>query len=112
QQNSRILHTVNAAVTISGMTITRGSNFLGGGVLMEGGSLTLSNCVVTDNVATFGGAIAQNNGTLRLADCTVSGNRVGGTGMGMYIQGGTATTSLRRCTVVGNTGFGSSSSGG
>ena len=33
QQNSRIFHTVNAAVTISGMSIAHGSNFLGGGVV-------------------------------------------------------------------------------
>ena len=112
QQNSRIFHTVNAAVTISSMSIAHGSNFLGGGVLQEGGSLTLSNCFIGSNVATFGGAIAQNNGTLRMTDCTVSSNRVGGTGMGIYIQGGSATTTLRRCTMVGNNGFGSSSSGG
>ena len=112
KEQSRLFHTVNANVTLTGMTIANGSNYLGGGILQEGGSLTLSNCTIMANAAINGGGIAQTNGTLRLTDCTVSSNSVVGNGMGIYVQGAGASTVLRHSTLAGNTGTGFSSAGG
>jgi hypothetical protein len=107
----RVLHTINATVTLSGITVANGSNSLGGGILQESGTLTLSNCVVMQNKALNGGGIAQTNGNLFLIDSTVSTNSAGNTGMGMYVQGN-SITALRRCTLAGNVATGFTASGG
>ena len=108
---SRVFHVRNATVNLARMTIANGSNNLGGGILQESGSLTISNCVVLQNKAVNGGGIAQTNGNLLLMDCTISTNSAAGTGMGIYVQGNSITT-LRRCTLAGNTGTGFTTSGG
>ena len=91
---------INANVTasISGLSITEGSEGRGGGLLNLGGTnLTLTNCNISNN-GTFtgglfppyghGGGIA-NEGTLTLANCTISGNRAAGNGGGLYNTGTT-----------------------
>ena len=107
----RVLHTVNAAVTLSAITIANGSNSLGGGILQESGALTLSNCFVLKNKAFNGGGIAQTGGALTLLDSTVSSNNAVNTGVGLYLQSNSSTT-LRRCTLAGNLGTGFTTAGG
>jgi hypothetical protein len=111
QKVDRVLRIVNGTVNIYGMTMLNGSNYIGGSILQEGGTLTLSNCTVSGNAATFGGGIAQTGGTLEVIDSTISSNRVAGTGMGIYVQAGVSTT-LRRCTLVGNSGIGFTAASG
>jgi hypothetical protein len=77
--SSRVFHIVNAAVTISDLTITRGSNSLGGGLLQEFGALNLNRCAVIQNRAVNGGGLAQAEGTMHIADSTISSNSAAGT---------------------------------
>jgi len=110
-KTNSVFHTLNTSVSLSGMTIANGSNYFGGGILQQGGSLSLSNCTITGNTSIYGGGVAQTNGSLILIDCTISSNSAAGTGMGIYVQSN-ATTILRRCTVAGNTATGFSTTGG
>ena len=66
---------VDSSVTasISGMTITGGKGFFGGGLDNSGGNLTLTDCTVSGNSGSFGGGL-DNFGTATLTDCTVSDN--------------------------------------
>ena len=68
-------------VTISGLTIRRGSAPLGGGIF-NGGTLTLSNCTISDNSVDnqLGGGIF-NVGTLTLRSSKVQGNHAGRQGV-------------------------------
>ena len=55
---SRVFHIASGkTVTIAGLTITNGhvSNFGGGGIYNDHGSLTVSNCTVNGNSANGGG---------------------------------------------------------
>src|SRR5262249_53706755 len=64
-----------ARVTISGLTITDGSAFGGGGILISGSFLSMTDVIISHNFATFGGGGIWNDfGTLSLFACTVSGN--------------------------------------
>jgi CSLREA domain-containing protein len=101
--------------SISGLTITVGSAFIGGGV-NNNGSLALTNCTITGNSATSNGILGvgtgggglNNTGSLSMTNCTVSGNSAyAGCGVA---NGGTAT--LTNCTVSGNSSTGNGPFGG
>ena len=75
--NRRIL-TVNARVTIEGVTLSHGTGAFGGALLVQqGGFLTLRNVAVVHSVATqYGGAIDVDGGRLTLDGCFIGHNRV------------------------------------
>ncbi len=97
---------VDSGVTasISGLTITGGSDINGGGLANYGGTATLTNCTVSGNTAAIngGGLYITSSGTTTLTDCTVSGNIAGQNGGGLYVNNYGAAT-LTNCTVSGNT---------
>ena len=106
---SRVFHiSPNKTVTIAGLTITGGKNFVGG-ILNEQGTLTLSNCIVTGNfgVAAFAGGIS-NSGTLTVNNSTISNNvsddgfsgEYGGARGGGISNAGTLT--INSSTISGN----------
>ena len=107
----RVFHIVGAGVAIEDMTVARGSNSLGGGILVESGVLNLTRCTVMQNQAVNGGGIAQVDGRMTITDSTISSNSASGTGMGVYIQGN-STSVVSRCTLAGNSGIGNLASGG
>ena len=104
---------IDSGVTasISGMTITGGSAYSGGGLANDGGNLTLTDCTVSGNTSgspgfypsSGGGAGLYNSesGTSALSNCTISDNTAyGQAGGGINNQGGSVT--LTNCTISGN----------
>ncbi len=91
-------------VVLSGLTITNGSDGVGGGIFNRG-TLTLNNSIVSRNQASLGGGI-HNVGTLTLNNSTVSGNFVGG----VDVYGGGISNygmlTLNNSTVSGNVAAG------
>ena len=91
-----------SAVTLSGMTITRGYSQDGGGISIVGGTLNITACAVSGNAASgLGGGIFYNGaGDLNLTNSTVSGNfaeRAGG------IWCGRGNYNIINSTITGNT---------
>ncbi len=121
----RVLHVLAGTVTISGVTVQKGSAADGGGILNAGaltlnsstvsgntmavrgggifnaGTLALNNSTVSVNASSFEGGGIFNGGTLTLTNSTVSGNSAGNGG-GISNLGGTLT--LTNSTVTGNSG--------
>jgi hypothetical protein len=117
--SSRVFHTSNSVVTISGLTITNGSAgggfSSGGGILNDHATLTVSNCILGGNSAYYGGGIfneGNNSGsaTLKVIASTVNSNAaVYGGGIYNNGFGGSATSTVSISTLNGNTadgGFG------
>ncbi len=113
---SRVFYlNAGANLTISGITITKGSGTgttnpgffdgRGGGIFNNQGTLTLTNSTVSGNTASeYGGGIYTYAGTLTLTNSTVSGNTASAAGGGIFNDGGTyTTTTLTNSTVSGNT---------
>ena len=89
----------NVTASLSGLTITGGSDASGGGGgVYNRGNVTLTDCTVSGNSAFYGGGI-DNRGNVTLTDCAVSDNTAfyGG---GIDNDGTTAT--LTGTTVSGN----------
>ena len=103
-------------MTISGLTIRRGSSLLGGGIF-NGGTLTLSNCTITDNSVgnRLGGGIF-NVGTLTLRSSTIQANHAGGQGVpgqgGGIHNASVGVMTLEDSLVFGNSADGLGSGGG
>ncbi|CAN7218444.1 Ig-like domain repeat protein [Acidovorax sp. LjRoot66] len=75
------------AVTISNLTVLRGSALASSGLSSGGGlfiaseaTVTLSNCAFTDNYAQSSGGAIENRGTLTVTNCTFTGNEARGEG--------------------------------
>ena len=81
-----------AAATISGLTISGGRRFVGGGILNDG-ILTLDHVVVTNNESTWaGGGIESHSGaSLTIKDSTITGNISGYHAAGLNLIASTAT---------------------
>lgn len=91
-------------VSMARLTVQFGRTGVGGGGILNFGTLTLSEVAVNDCAAASGGGIA-NGGTLRVFSSTVSGNRaeLGATGIGGGISnGGGGTISVYQSTVSNN----------
>ncbi len=85
-----------ANVTLSGLTIEKGSSNIGGG-LYNSGTLTVTNSTLAGNSADGGGGIF-NTGTLTVTDTTFTGNSAvgacsGGEGGALNNSGGAVTVS-------------------
>ena len=95
----------DVTVSLTGLTITRGSTNAYGGGLSNGGTVTLSDCTISGNAAFLGGGLYNAaTGTANLTDCTISGNTRVGSGGGVFNVG---TASLIACTISGNSTPGS-----
>jgi hypothetical protein len=78
----------DTAITISGLTVTKGNGYGNGGFgggIYNLGDLTLTACVITQNTARSAGGGIYNHGTLTLDGTTVSKNQAPDTSLG---QGG------------------------
>jgi hypothetical protein len=109
--SNAVFHVTNGAtVWISGLAMTNGHYWEGGGVINEGATLTLSNCVLSGNGASvLGGAILNLAGRsqtagLTLLNCTLSNNIAGTVGGAIYNWGeaSNATLTIVGSTIVGN----------
>jgi hypothetical protein len=85
-----VASTVPKNVTLSGLTVSNGVAFLGGGIL-NSGVLTVSNCTLSGNVTTTrgGGGGIHNDGTLTVSGTMLTSNSApgGGSGGGIYNSG-------------------------
>ncbi len=119
--DDRVVHVRQGTSEISGVTITGGSSpstptGVGGGIVIEVGSLSLIDSTVVDNEARQGGGIA-NLGTLTVVRSTITGNRAftstdASEGGGIYSAN---ATTVRNSTISGNSassGESTSSEGG
>ena len=90
------------AVTISGLTLTRGNADSGGAIRLEaGGTLTLTAAAVTASHGQAGGGINAGPGSdLTVRDTTIAGNSATFEGGGVWAD--TATVLVENCTVSGN----------
>jgi CSLREA domain-containing protein len=94
--------------TLSGMTVTGGDGYstgIGGGGILNQGTLTVLNSAISGNTAQGnGGGIANSQGALTVENSTISGNTspVGGGG-GIYSSGTGAAAMILESTVYGNT---------
>jgi len=105
----RVLYVVgNDEVVLSGLTITGGDAFRGGGIYNLVGPVTLMNSTVSGNSANNnGGGIYNDDGTVTLMNSTMSGNSSTGTytrGGGIYNGNGALT--LTNSTISGNSASG------
>jgi hypothetical protein len=107
---SRVFNVSANDVTISGLTVTNGTNAgPGGGIFLQAGQLTVSNSVVTGNTATgmggHGAGIYVNTGTLMVESSTISANDADSYGGGISGKGGVSgagATTIANSTLSGN----------
>jgi CSLREA domain-containing protein len=101
-------------VSMSGVTITNGSDTVGGGIYNNHGTLTIDGCEITGNAATSEGGGVYNGGTgpgtaiLTITNSTISGNSSAVDGGGVHSEPnlGSDTLTMTNCTVSGNTANG------
>jgi hypothetical protein len=96
----------DADSTVSGLTITNGSMFLGGAVYCHNNSSpSIINCVITGNSAVLGGAIMCTNDNTRpkISNCKITANSAAFGGGGIYCNG--ASPEIRNCIITGNSSF-------
>ena len=102
--SSRVMRVTDfSTVSISGLTMTGGSDKYGGGIyIISESSLSLSDCVVTGNQAdSYGGGIEVfGNSFLELDNCLISDNSAGQAGGGIAVTISEAI--IRNSTISGN----------
>ncbi len=104
-----IFFTINATVTISGVTLTGVTGIGVGAIRANGGSLMLDRVYVTGNSqeasreGSGGGGVSFIGGTHRITNSTFSGNNAGAGGGGIAQVGGTLT--VVNSTISGNRSF-------
>ncbi len=88
-------------VTLSGLTITGGYGYYGGGVDVYG-NMAIDACDITGNSASYygGGIYVSNNASLTITDSTISDNSSEFEGGGLSSIG---DLTLTNCTISGNT---------
>jgi len=118
-QQSRVFNIgSNANVALGGLINTNGNNSLGGGGILNGGTLVMMNCTVSESRTSgysnsTGGGIL-NRGTLTAIDCTITKNTSGEGGGGisnsgtLTVKGGTISSNA----TPGGRGGGLSNYGG
>ncbi|HIJ69774.1 MAG TPA: hypothetical protein HPP87_00250 [Planctomycetes bacterium] len=88
---------------LTGLTITGGDNFLGGGIYCyNSSSPAISKCVITANSAVFGGAVAvgNNNSQPTISACTITENSAMVGGGAIYCIG--SGPRFESCIIAGN----------
>lgn len=108
----RTVRVTEAAVTLTGLTLTNGATPGGGGGLLvdaymtwyDTGQLlptTLVSCSIVGNSAYDGGGIYAGTAALSLVDCDVSSNTADENGGGLYCYD---STTITNSTIAGNSG--------
>jgi len=105
---------LNRTVSISGLTISNGSETVGGGIYNNHGTLTIDGCEISGNLATsegggvYNGGITVGTATLTITNSTISGNSSAVDGGGVYsdADSGPAILTMTNCTVSTNTANG------
>ncbi len=109
---SGVLYCDAADLSLTGLRISRGYAYMGGGICNYEGTVTLTGCEVTYNngcgyYGGYGGGIYSNRGAVTLIDSAVTENQVyaygtgyGGTGGGIWAQ--YCDLTLTNSTVSGN----------
>ncbi|MGH2484705.1 MAG: right-handed parallel beta-helix repeat-containing protein, partial [Ktedonobacterales bacterium] len=90
-----------ASLSLTGLTLAKGSNFLGGAIT-NSGTVTITNSTLSNNAAFADGAI-DNDGTLTITNSTLS-NNFGFSGVGGIASSGTLT--ITNSTLSGNSTIG------
>jgi predicted outer membrane repeat protein len=96
------------SASMSGLTLTDGSDNFGGGGLYNAGTGSLTDCTISGNSGEYGGGVL-NDGTLSLAGCQITDNSTGGGAGGVSNYG---TVSIDHCTISGNFSAGAGDNGG
>ncbi len=104
-------------VSLSGMTLTGGDSFGGGGAILTRENLVVSDCVITNNATSgggyenAGGAILSDPGqsapvynSLTLRNCVISGNTANNA-EGGAIRKRYGTLLIEDCTITGNSAY-------
>jgi len=104
---ARVFHISSSTVTvsISGITISKGNTFSGGGGILSAGVLTLTGCTISDNFGgdIGGGGVLNDNGTMTITGCTISNNiQGGGMGGGGGVLNENGTMTITDCTISNN----------
>ena len=104
---ARVFHISSSTVTvsISGITISKGNTFFGGGGILSAGVLTLTGCTISDNFGgdIGGGGVLNDNGTMTITGCTISNNiQGGGAGGGGGVLNDNGTMTITDCTISNN----------
>jgi hypothetical protein len=110
---SRIFEITNATVVLHSLTITNGyDDTIGGGGILNYGTLTLNECTLAGNLANGGdGGGIVSAGTLVVNQCTLAGNSANsGNGGGIAAGGGTLV--VNQSTLAGNSANGGYYGGG
>jgi CSLREA domain-containing protein len=105
--NFSVLNITAGTVSVTGLTISGGSNAtLEGGGIRNRGTLTVNDCIVTDNTSEFGGNGIYNHGQLTVNDSIIVTNTdSGGFGGGIF-NDISSTTTINRSKIANNTGRG------
>jgi len=94
---------LNSLTITNGYTATNSADFyVGGGGILNDGTLTLTNCTLSGNSATDDGGGIYNDGALSLNQCILSGNIASDGGAGGIGNYGNSILTLNNCTLSGN----------
>ena len=92
-RESRIFQIVGneeTQVELTGLALTGGYGYTGGGIYSLGASLQLTDCLLEYNAAEYGGGI-YSGGTLQIVNSGLIGNHAQSSGGGILTGGGTTT---------------------
>jgi len=101
----------DANSVLAGLTITKGSNPMGGAMYIDDCSPLISNCIITDNLAPTGGSEVGDGGGLvselgspTIRNCIFTGNSTTGSGGAIFFYKGAPT--IQSCMITENSGGG------
>jgi hypothetical protein len=115
--NGSVATVLGGTVTFDGVTLENGDAPLGGGVLVNGGSLLVTNSSIVDNTTQAntlngqGGAIYDNGDVVTILDSAITGNTASSTGGVQGASGGAifnnhGNVTIDNSTIAGNTAAG------
>jgi protocatechuate 3,4-dioxygenase beta subunit len=92
QQRSRLFTVgTNALLSLSGLTLTRGSAAGDGGAVLSSGRLETDSVLFVSNTASGSGGAVASSGSILSINSTFAGNSAGSSGGSLYVSSGTAT---------------------
>jgi hypothetical protein len=91
----------NIDVTLSGLGITGGSTYYGGGI-NKNGRTTIQNCLVFANSAIYDGGGIYNSGTVAVIGSLITGNTANSNGGGIWNNG---IATVVGSTITGNSAY-------